>query len=82
MCSWTIRSALPVSFPKRHRYTPFPILSDSFALFFMARSPDHVASCISGMYMGIEVFEQYDPARAGALRDCYKYARDNDLFLT
>ncbi|MFM0666824.1 4-hydroxyphenylacetate 3-hydroxylase family protein [Paraburkholderia sediminicola] len=49
---------------------------------FMGRSPDHVASCISGMYMGIEVFEQYDPARAGALRDYYKYARDNDLFLT
>lgn len=49
---------------------------------FMGRSPDHVASCISGMYMGIDVFEQYDPARAGALRDYYKYARDNDLFLT
>lgn len=49
---------------------------------FMGRSPDHVASCISGMYMGIDLFEQYDPARAGALRDYYKYARDNDLFLT
>ena len=49
---------------------------------FMGRSPDHVASCISGMYMGIEVFEQADPARAGALRDYYRYARDNDLFLT
>ncbi|MCO5399478.1 4-hydroxyphenylacetate 3-hydroxylase family protein [Ralstonia soli] len=49
---------------------------------FMGRSPDHVASCISGMVMGIDVFEQYDPARAGALRDYYKYARDNDLFLT
>ena len=35
---------------------------------FMGRSPDHVASCISGMYMGIDVFEQADPARAGALR--------------
>lgn len=49
---------------------------------FMGRSPDHVASCISGMVMGIDLFEQYDPARAGALRDYYKYARDNDLFLT
>ncbi|KDP87405.1 4-hydroxyphenylacetate 3-hydroxylase family protein [Cupriavidus basilensis] len=49
---------------------------------FMGRSPDHVASCISGMYMGIDVFEQYDRARAGALREYYKYARDNDLFLT
>ena len=47
----------------------------------MGRAPDHVASCISGMYMGIEVFEQSDPARAGALRDYYRYARDRDLFL-
>ncbi|WP_028228469.1 4-hydroxyphenylacetate 3-hydroxylase family protein [Paraburkholderia ferrariae] len=49
---------------------------------FMGRSPDHVASCISGMFMGIDVFEAADPARAGALRDYYRYARDNDLFLT
>jgi 4-hydroxyphenylacetate 3-monooxygenase len=49
---------------------------------FMGRSPDHVASCISGMYMGIEVFESFDPKRAGALRDYYQYARDKDLFLT
>ncbi|MCM3754967.1 4-hydroxyphenylacetate 3-hydroxylase family protein, partial [Bacillus licheniformis] len=33
-------------------------------------------------YMGADVFEQYDPARAGALRVYYRYARDNDLFLT
>ena len=31
---------------------------------FMGRSPDHVASCISGMYMGLDVFEAHD-ARAG-----------------
>lgn len=49
---------------------------------FMGRSPDHVASCLSGMYMGIEEFEAYDPARAGALREYYRFARDNDLFLT
>ncbi|MGR8025255.1 4-hydroxyphenylacetate 3-hydroxylase N-terminal domain-containing protein, partial [Burkholderia cenocepacia] len=48
---------------------------------FMGRSPDHVASCLSGMYRGADVFEQYDPARAGALRDYYRYARDNDLDL-
>ena len=34
----------------------------------MGRAPDHVASCISGMYMGLDVFEAYDPARARALR--------------
>ena len=49
---------------------------------FMGRSPDHVASCISGMFMGIERFEQHDPKRAGALHDYYRFARDNDLFLT
>ncbi len=49
---------------------------------FMGRSPDHVASCIAGMYMGLEVFEAYDRTRAGALADYYAYARDRDLFLT
>lgn len=49
---------------------------------FFGRSPDHVASCISGMFMGREVFAQYDKQRAGALEDYYRYARDNDLYLT
>ena len=48
----------------------------------MGRSPDHVASCVSGMYMGIDVFEAFDPKRAQALRDYDEYPRDNDLFLT
>ena len=49
---------------------------------FLGRAPDHVASCISGMYMGLDVFEAYSPARARALADYYAYARDNDLYLT
>jgi 4-hydroxyphenylacetate 3-monooxygenase len=49
---------------------------------FIGRSPDHVASCISGMFMGLDLFEAYDRKRAGALRDYYRFARDNDLFLT
>ncbi|MEX2263673.1 MAG: 4-hydroxyphenylacetate 3-hydroxylase N-terminal domain-containing protein [Bryobacteraceae bacterium] len=49
---------------------------------FMGRSPDHVASCISGMFMGIEQFEAHSPDRAEALRNYYSFARDNDLFLT
>jgi 4-hydroxyphenylacetate 3-monooxygenase len=49
---------------------------------FVGRSPDHVASCISGMVMGLETFERYDPKRAAALGDYYRYARDNDLYLT
>jgi 4-hydroxyphenylacetate 3-monooxygenase len=49
---------------------------------FMGRSPDHVASCLGGMVMGIEVFENYDKTRAAVLLDYFKYARDNDLFVT
>jgi 4-hydroxyphenylacetate 3-monooxygenase len=49
---------------------------------FMGRSPDHVASCLGGMVMGIDLFKAYDPKRAAALMDCFRYVRDNDLFLT
>jgi 4-hydroxyphenylacetate 3-monooxygenase len=49
---------------------------------FLGRAPDHVASCIAGMRMGLPVFEGYDPARAGALESYYRYARDKDLYLT
>src|SRR5438874_8373095 len=36
---------------------------------FLGRSPDHVASCIGGMVMGLDLFQAYDPRRAAALRD-------------
>lgn len=49
---------------------------------FLGRAPDHVASCISGMVMGIERFQQYDSGYAQNLLDYYQYARDNDLYLT
>ena len=49
---------------------------------FIGRSPDHVASCISGMYMGRDTFAAYDPKRATALADYYTYARDANLYLT
>ena len=49
---------------------------------FMGRAPDHVASCIAGMYMGLEQFQAYNPDRARALSDYYRHARDNDLYLT
>ncbi|MDX3904693.1 MAG: 4-hydroxyphenylacetate 3-hydroxylase N-terminal domain-containing protein [Pigmentiphaga sp.] len=49
---------------------------------FMGRSPDHVASCLGGMVMGLDVFRAYDPARAEALDNYFRHARDNDLFLT
>ncbi|TCR62955.1 4-hydroxyphenylacetate 3-hydroxylase N-terminal domain-containing protein [Bosea sp. BK604] len=49
---------------------------------FMGRAPDHVASCVSGMVMGLDVFEAYDHARASALAEYYRFARDRDLYLT
>ncbi len=49
---------------------------------FMGRAPDHVASCLSGMIMGLDVFEAYDHARASALAEYYRFARDRDLYLT
>ncbi len=49
---------------------------------FMGRSPDHLASAVTGQLMGLDLFEQYDPARAKAFWDYYVHARDNDLFLT
>jgi len=48
----------------------------------MGRSPDHVASSLVGMLMGIEVFKQHDPRRAVALTDYFRYARDKDLYLS
>ncbi len=49
---------------------------------FMGRAPDHVASCISGIVMGLGVFEAFDPQRAAALAGYYRHARDRDLYLT
>ena len=49
---------------------------------FFGRAPDHVASCISGMVMGLDVFAAYDRERAKALADYYRFARDNNLYLT
>jgi 4-hydroxyphenylacetate 3-monooxygenase len=49
---------------------------------FIGRGPDHVASCISAYFMGLDVFEEYDPKRAAAVSDYYRYARDNDVYLS
>ena len=49
---------------------------------FMGRSPDHLASAVTGQLMGLDVFEAYDMDRAKAYWDYYEHARDNDLFLT
>ena len=49
---------------------------------FMGRSPDHVGSTISAMYMGLDVYERHTGGRQDAVRDYYEYARDNDLYLS
>ncbi len=49
---------------------------------FMGRSPDHVASAISGQYMGLDVFRRHGERYARNMANYYEYARDNDLFLT
>lgn len=46
---------------------------------FLGRSPDHVASVLSAMYMGRHLFGE---ERGKAVADYYEYARDNDLYLT
>jgi 4-hydroxyphenylacetate 3-monooxygenase len=48
----------------------------------LGRSPDHVASVLSGFYMGLELFEGHNPRRAAALRDYFQHARDRDLYLS
>jgi len=49
---------------------------------FFGRAPDYIASCMSGVFMGIDVLEACDKQRAGAFADYYRYIRDNDLYLT
>jgi 4-hydroxyphenylacetate 3-monooxygenase len=49
---------------------------------FMGRSPDHVASALAGMYMGMDLFRAHGEKYAKALEDYFEYARDNDLYLT
>ena len=49
---------------------------------YMGRSPDHVASSLAGMMMRLDLFKAHGEKRAQALADYYRYARDNDLFVT
>jgi 4-hydroxyphenylacetate 3-monooxygenase len=49
---------------------------------FLGRSPDHVASVVSGMMMGVDLFRESGEKYARALTGYYEYARDSDLYLT
>jgi 4-hydroxyphenylacetate 3-monooxygenase len=49
---------------------------------FLGRSPDHLATTLGAMVMGIEVFRRNGAARAQALLAYFEYVRDRDLFVT
>jgi 4-hydroxyphenylacetate 3-monooxygenase len=49
---------------------------------FMGRTPDHVASCLAGMFMGLDAFSATDPRGAASLSEYFQFARANDLYLT
>jgi 4-hydroxyphenylacetate 3-monooxygenase len=49
---------------------------------FMGRSPDHVASTLSAMMMGLGIYESHAGGRAANVSDYYEYARDNDLYVS
>jgi len=75
---WQLPTSLSELVERRHALEAWAELTCGM----LGRSPDHVASCISGMYMGLDLFERHSAARASAVRDYYEYARDNDLYLT
>ena len=49
---------------------------------FMGRSPDHVASTLAAMNMGLPVYEKHAGGKAGNVRAYYEYARDRDLYVS
>ncbi|MGH9384973.1 MAG: 4-hydroxyphenylacetate 3-hydroxylase family protein [Vicinamibacterales bacterium] len=75
---WQLPTSLAELVERRHALESWAELTCGM----LGRSPDHVASCISGMYMGLDLFERHNASRAAAVRDYYEYARDHDLYLT
>ncbi len=53
----------------------------SFSHGLLGRSPDHVASSITGLAMGAEVFDRDGADFANNIEAYHRHARDNDLFL-
>ncbi len=73
---------LPTSFEElRERRTALEAWA-TLSCGFLGRSPDHVASALSGMYMGLDIFREHGKRYGDALSGYFEYARDNDLFLT
>ncbi len=53
----------------------------AFSHGLLGRSPDHVASSITGLAMGAEVFDRDGADFANNIETYHSHARDNDLFL-
>ncbi len=49
---------------------------------FMGRSPDHVASALTGQYMGLDRFRAANPRLAANFATYYEQARDADHYLS
>lgn len=75
---WQLPTSLAELIERRKALTLWAQLSCGM----LGRSPDHVASALSGMYMGLDQFQAYDPHRAAAVSNYYEYARDADLYLS
>ena len=76
--TWQLPKSLPELIQRRKALEAWAELSCGY----LGRSPDHVGSALSGMYMGMEVFKKSGDKYAQALSDYYEYARDNDVYLT
>ena len=48
----------------------------------MGRSPDHVASFVTGLAMKPEMFDAIRPGFGDNIVNYYKYMRSNDIFAT
>ncbi|MCS0495958.1 4-hydroxyphenylacetate 3-monooxygenase [Ancylobacter sp. MQZ15Z-1] len=49
---------------------------------FLGRSPDHLATTLTGMMIGLPVMRGFDPARAEAFAAYFEEVRARDLFVT
>jgi 4-hydroxyphenylacetate 3-monooxygenase len=76
--SWQLPSSLEELVARREALVAWTELHQGF----MGRAPDHVASTISAMFMGIDVYERHEGGHAKAVRDYYHHARDSDLYLS
>jgi 4-hydroxyphenylacetate 3-monooxygenase len=47
---------------------------------WVGRTPEHVASALGAMVMGIDLFERHGHARAAAVNEYFTYARDRDIW--